>query len=150
MRNTGQGRQRNRERYTTNKELEHSLHDWILLPTIQGTFCVLEHTDQYSSAVLHCHEQGCRLHNISLYAYSHVLNYLSLRSGRASERWRVITEGDAESVAPARGSDLPARKGQYPDEGPARGRPYDGIENLRPETEAAVEAFLIKLNAAMQ
>ena len=36
------------------------------------------------------------------------------------------------------------RKEKYPDEGPARGRPYDGIENLRPETKAAVEAFLTK------
>jgi arylsulfatase len=36
------------------------------------------------------------------------------------------------------------RKQIYPDEGPARGRPYDGIENLRPETKAAVEAFLFK------
>ena len=36
------------------------------------------------------------------------------------------------------------RKQKYPDEGPARGRPYDGIENLRPETKAAVEAFLFK------
>jgi hypothetical protein len=24
------------------------------------------------------------------------------------------------------------------------GRPYDGIENLRPESKAAVEAFLLK------
>jgi len=36
------------------------------------------------------------------------------------------------------------RKQKYPDEGPATGRPYDGIENLRPETKAAVEAFLVK------
>ena len=36
------------------------------------------------------------------------------------------------------------RKEKYPDEGPASGRPYDGIENLRPETKAAVEAFLTK------
>ena len=37
------------------------------------------------------------------------------------------------------------RKQKYPDDkGPATGRPYDGIENLRPETEAAVEAFLLK------
>jgi arylsulfatase A-like enzyme len=36
------------------------------------------------------------------------------------------------------------RKQKYPDVGPARGRPYDGIENLRPETKAAVEAFLFK------
>jgi arylsulfatase len=36
------------------------------------------------------------------------------------------------------------RKQKYPDEKPAFGRPYDGIENLRPETVAAVEAFLLK------
>ena len=40
------------------------------------------------------------------------------------------------------------RKQKYPDEGPAVGRPYDGIENLRPETKAAVEAFLIKQKAS--
>jgi arylsulfatase A-like enzyme len=40
------------------------------------------------------------------------------------------------------------RKQQYPDEGPARGIPYDGIENLRPESKAAVEAFLLKQKAA--
>ena len=39
------------------------------------------------------------------------------------------------------------RKQKYPDEGPARGMPYDGIENLRPETKAAVEAFLFKQKA---
>jgi len=37
-----------------------------------------------------------------------------------------------------------ARKKKYPDEKHATGRPYDGIENLRPETKAAVEAFLFK------
>lgn len=36
------------------------------------------------------------------------------------------------------------RKEKYPDEGPARGMPYEGIENLRPESKAAVEAFLFK------
>jgi arylsulfatase len=36
------------------------------------------------------------------------------------------------------------RKQMYPDEPPAYGMPYDGIENLRPETKAAVEAFLFK------
>jgi arylsulfatase A-like enzyme len=39
------------------------------------------------------------------------------------------------------------RKQQYPDEGPARGIPYDGVENLRPESKAAVEAFLFKQKA---
>ncbi len=42
------------------------------------------------------------------------------------------------------------RKQKYPDEGPATGRPYVGIENLRPETEAAVEAFMIKQQTPMQ
>ena len=37
----------------------------------------------------------------------------------------------------------------YPDEPAATGRPYEGIENLRPETKAAVEAFLVK-QAAFQ
>jgi len=36
------------------------------------------------------------------------------------------------------------RKAKYPDEGPATGVPYDGVENLRPESKAAVEAFLFK------
>jgi arylsulfatase len=35
-----------------------------------------------------------------------------------------------------------ARKAKYPDEGPATGMPYEGIENLRPESKAAVEEFL--------
>ena len=34
------------------------------------------------------------------------------------------------------------RKAKYPDEGPATGMPYAGIENLRPESKAAVEHFL--------
>jgi arylsulfatase len=34
------------------------------------------------------------------------------------------------------------RKAKYPDEGPALGMPYDGIENLRPESKAAVAEFL--------
>ncbi len=36
------------------------------------------------------------------------------------------------------------RKVKYPDEPPAYGIPYDGIINLRPESKAAVEQFLIK------
>ena len=42
------------------------------------------------------------------------------------------------------------RKQQYPDEPNAKGRPYDGIVNLRPETKVAVEAFLFKQNPATQ
>ena len=36
------------------------------------------------------------------------------------------------------------RMKKYPYEPPAFGRPYDGIENLRPETISAVEDFLMK------
>lgn len=36
------------------------------------------------------------------------------------------------------------RLAKYPIEPPAFGRPYDGIENIRPESAAAVEAFLMK------
>jgi arylsulfatase len=39
------------------------------------------------------------------------------------------------------------RKQRFPDEKPAFGRPYEGIENLRPETVAAVEDFLMKQNS---
>jgi arylsulfatase len=42
------------------------------------------------------------------------------------------------------------RKQKYPNWEQAKGRPYDGIENLRPETKAAVEAFLVKQASAMQ
>ncbi len=43
-----------------------------------------------------------------------------------------------------------ARKELYPDTPPAMGRPYEGIENLRPETEAAVEAFLLKRSSVQR
>jgi len=62
------------------------------------------------------------------------------------EEWPVSTEigawGGQEFVRIIQRHLL--RKQKYPDEGPARGRPYDGIDNLRPESKAAVEAFLLK------
>ena len=62
------------------------------------------------------------------------------------EEWPVSTEigawGGQEFVRIIQRHMM--RKQKYPDEGPALGRPYDGIENLRPETKAAVEAFLFK------
>jgi arylsulfatase len=65
------------------------------------------------------------------------------------EEWPVSTEigawGGQEFVRIIQRHMM--RKQKYPNEGPARGRPYDGIENLRPETKAAVEAFLIKQSA---
>jgi arylsulfatase len=37
------------------------------------------------------------------------------------------------------------RKEKYPDEGPALGMPYEGIDNLRPESKAAVQEFLFMM-----
>ena len=39
------------------------------------------------------------------------------------------------------------RKIKYPDEGPAIGIPYEGIDNLRPESKAAVEEFLFMMKS---
>ncbi len=43
-----------------------------------------------------------------------------------------------------------ATKKKYPDTPAAFGMPYDGIENQRPETQAAVKAFLIKNRVLLQ
>ncbi|MEM8954475.1 MAG: sulfatase-like hydrolase/transferase [Verrucomicrobiota bacterium] len=37
------------------------------------------------------------------------------------------------------------RKEKYPDEGPALGMPYEGIDNLRPESKQAVQEFLFMM-----
>ncbi len=67
------------------------------------------------------------------------------------EEWPVATEvgawGGAEFVRVIQRH--MQRKSKYPSEPPAFGRPYEGITNLRPETEAAVEAFLIKQQSPM-
>ena len=68
------------------------------------------------------------------------------------EEWPVATEvgawGGAEFVRVIKRHKQ--RKAKYPDEGPATGIPYDGIVNLRPETKAAVEAFLVKQASPMK
>ncbi len=65
------------------------------------------------------------------------------------EEWPVATEigawGGQEFVRIIQRHKM--RMVQYPDEPPAYGIPYEGIENLRPETKAAVEAFLMKQSA---
>ncbi len=67
------------------------------------------------------------------------------------EEWPVSTEvgawGGSEFVRIIERHKM--RKQKYPDEKAATGRPYEGIENLRPETVAAVEAFLIKKSTPM-
>jgi arylsulfatase A-like enzyme len=63
------------------------------------------------------------------------------------EEWPVSTEigarGGAKFVRMVQRHMM--RKGKYPDEGPARGVPYEGIENLRPESKAAVQEFLFMM-----
>jgi arylsulfatase len=62
------------------------------------------------------------------------------------EEWPVATEvgawGGAEFVRVIQRHKMRMQK--YPSEPAARGIPYEGISNLRPETKAAVEAFLFK------
>ncbi len=62
------------------------------------------------------------------------------------EEWPVATEigawGGAEFVRIIQRHKMRMQK--YPSEPAARGIPYEGITNLRPETKAAVEAFLFK------
>jgi arylsulfatase len=68
------------------------------------------------------------------------------------EEWPVSTEvgawGGAEFVRIIQRH--MQRKVKYPSEKAPTGRPYEGIENLRPETKAAVEAFLVKQASPMQ
>ena len=68
------------------------------------------------------------------------------------EEWPVATEvgawGGAEFVRVIMRHKMRMQK--YPSEGPARGVPYEGIENLRPESRAAVEAFLFKQSTPMK
>jgi len=68
------------------------------------------------------------------------------------EEWPVSTEvgawGGAEFVRVIMRHKQ--RMAKYPDEPAATGRPYEGIENLRPESQAAVEAFLFKQSTPMK
>jgi arylsulfatase len=63
------------------------------------------------------------------------------------EEWPVSTEigawGGAKFVRMVMRHDK--RKVKYPDQPPATGMPYAGIENLRPESKAAVEEFLFMM-----
>ncbi len=63
------------------------------------------------------------------------------------EEWPVSTEigawGGAKFVRMVMRHQM--RKQKYPSEGPARGMPYAGITNLRPESRAAVQEFLFMM-----
>jgi arylsulfatase len=63
------------------------------------------------------------------------------------EEWPVATEvgawGGAKFVRMVKRH--MARKAKYPDAPPATGMPYAGIDNLRPESTAAVQEFLFMM-----
>jgi arylsulfatase A-like enzyme len=63
------------------------------------------------------------------------------------EEWPVSTEigawGGAKFVRMLQRH--MGRKAKYPDAPPATGMPYDGIDNLRPESKAAVQEFLFMM-----
>ena len=63
------------------------------------------------------------------------------------EEWPVSTEigawGGAKFVRMVKRHMM--RKQKYPDQPPATGMPYEGIENLRPESQAAVQEFLFMM-----
>ncbi len=63
------------------------------------------------------------------------------------EEWPVSTEvgawGGAKFVRMVKRH--MGRKAKYPDTPPATGMPYDGIDNLRPESKAAVQEFLFMM-----
>ena len=67
------------------------------------------------------------------------------------EEWPVATEvgawGGAEFLRVIQRHKQRMKK--YPSESPAYGVPYDGVDNLRPESKAAVEAFLAKQKSPM-
>ena len=108
----------------------HGRRDYVFLYNINKLEAVVK--EQYKLAI-----PGGNIDNAIL-ADFYDLN----RDSR--EEWPVSTEigawGGAKFVRMIQRH--MARKQKYPDEGPATGMPYEGIENLRPESKEAVQQFL--------
>jgi arylsulfatase len=108
----------------------HGRRDYQFLYNINALEAVIK--EQYKLAI-----PGGKLENAILADF-----YDLYRDSR--EEWPVSTEvgawGGAKFVRMIQRH--MARKATYPDEGPATGVPYEGIENLRPESKAAVEQFM--------
>ena len=108
----------------------HGRRDYQFLYNINALEAVIK--EQYKLAI-----PGGKIENAILADF-----YDLYRDSR--EEWPVSTEvgawGGAKFVRMIQRHI--ARKAKYPDEGPATGIPYEGIENLRPESKAAVEEFL--------
>ncbi len=107
--------------------------DYVFLYNINALEAVIK--EQYKLAI-----PGGKIENAILADF-----YDLFRDTR--EEWPVSTEigawGGAKFVRMIMRHQM--RKQKYPSEGPARGMPYEGITNLRPESKAAVQEFLFMM-----
>jgi len=113
----------------------HGRRDYAFLYNINALEAVIK--EQYKLAI-----PGGKMENAIIADF-----YDLFRDTR--EEWPVATEvgawGGAKFVRMI--NRHLARKQKYPSEGPATGVPYEGIENLRPESKAAVQEFLFMMQA---
>jgi arylsulfatase A-like enzyme len=111
----------------------HGRRDYVFLYNINALEAVIK--EQFKLAI-----PGGKIENAVLADF-----YDLFRDTR--EEWPVSTEigawGGAKFVRMI-GRHM-KRKEKYPSEGPATGMPYKGIENLRPESQAAVQEFLFMM-----
>jgi arylsulfatase len=112
----------------------HGRRDYVFLYNINALEAVIK--EQYKLAI-----PGGKIENAIVAKF-----YDLFRDTR--EEWPVSTEigawGGAKFVRMVQRHML--RKQKFPSEGPATGMPYQGIENLRPESKAAVQEFLFMMN----
>ena len=113
----------------------HSRRDYIFLYNINALEAVIK--EQFKLKI-----PGGKIENAIIADF-----YDLFRDTR--EEWPVSTEvgawGGAKFVRMVQRH--LKRKQKYPDQGPATGMPYEGIENLRPESKAAVQEFLFMMNS---
>jgi arylsulfatase len=113
----------------------HGRRDYVFIYNINKLEAVVK--EQYKLAI-----PGGNIENAILAKF-----YDLYRDTR--EEWPVSTEigawGGAKFVRMVQRH--LKRKQLYPDEGPGIGMPYEGIENLRPESKAAVQEFLFMMKS---
>jgi arylsulfatase len=111
----------------------HGRRDYVFIYNINTLEAVVK--EQYKLAI-----PGGKIENAIIAKF-----YDLFRDTR--EEWPVATEvgawGGAKFVRMVMRHQM--RKEKYPSDGPATGMPYEGIENLRPESKAAVQAFLFMM-----
>jgi arylsulfatase len=112
----------------------HGRRDYVFVYNINALEAVIK--EQYKLAI-----PGGKIENAIVAKF-----YDLFRDTR--EEWPVSTEigawGGAKFVRMVQRH--VNRKQKYPSDGPATGMPYEGIENLRPESKAAVQEFLFMMN----